>query len=184
MPETLEADYVVTGCGASGMAFTDVLVAHSKSSVIMIDSHHQPGGHWNDAYPFVRLPLPSHFYGAHSLDLGDRSVNRGGLNDGLLQMASGSEVVAYYDRLMQHRLLATGRMTTVSMSNQARSAAHPDLMAWLTTSRLDPAAALLAKDRTGDPDKQALVERARRAMREGLPNLQKLVAQLEPLSTS
>ena len=51
----LSADYLVVGSGAMGMAFTDVFLSESDATVIMIDRHHQPGGHWNDAYPHVRL---------------------------------------------------------------------------------------------------------------------------------
>lgn len=70
MDSLLEADYVVVGGGAVGMAFADTLVRHSKSTVIIVDRHHQPGGHWLHAYPFVKLHLPSHFYGAESFGTG------------------------------------------------------------------------------------------------------------------
>ena len=33
----LEADYVVVGAGAMGMAFTDALVAHADVSVVLVD---------------------------------------------------------------------------------------------------------------------------------------------------
>lgn len=116
MSDTSIADYIIVGCGAVGMAFADALVRHSDATVIMIDQRHRPGGHWSDAYPFVRLHLPSHFYGVDSLELGDRSFVPDGHNKGLLQMASGAEVVAYYDRLMQRVLLASGRVTYLPMS--------------------------------------------------------------------
>ena len=48
----LSADYLVIGGGAMGMAFSDVLIAETDATVIMVDKHHQPGGHWNDAYPY------------------------------------------------------------------------------------------------------------------------------------
>ena len=117
MPAPIEADYAVIGCGAAGMAFTDTLVRHSNATVVMIDRHPRPGGHWNDAYPFVQLHLPSHYYGVDSQPLGDRSLYRGGHNDGLLHMASGAEIVAYYDRVMEHVLLASDRVTYLPMSN-------------------------------------------------------------------
>jgi len=56
---TLETDYLVIGCGAAGMAFTDALVSDSDADVVMVDRRHAPGGHWNDAYPFVRLHPPT-----------------------------------------------------------------------------------------------------------------------------
>ena len=60
---SFKADYLVVGGGAMGMAFTDVLMSESDATVVLLDRHHQPGGHWNDAYPFVRLHQPSAFYG-------------------------------------------------------------------------------------------------------------------------
>jgi ribulose 1,5-bisphosphate synthetase/thiazole synthase len=67
----LEADHLVIGSGAMGMAFTEVLVTETDARVVLVDRHHQlPGGHWHDAYPFVRLPQPSAFYGVNSKKLG------------------------------------------------------------------------------------------------------------------
>jgi hypothetical protein len=117
MATPIEADYVVVGCGAAGMAFADTLVRHSSATVVVIDRHHRPGGHWNDAYPFVRLHLPSHYYGVASQPLGDKCLYQGGLNGGLLHMASGAEIVAYYDGVMERVLLASGRVTYLPMSN-------------------------------------------------------------------
>src|SRR5688500_5173557 len=54
----LTTDYLVVGAGVSGMGFTDALVARADAEVIIVDKRHQPGGHWNNAYPFVRLHQP------------------------------------------------------------------------------------------------------------------------------
>lgn len=70
-----EADYLVVGTGAVGMAFVDTLLDESDANVIMVDNHHAPGGHWNDAYPFVRLHQPSHFYGVASTRPGPTPVS-------------------------------------------------------------------------------------------------------------
>ena len=70
-PTTLEADYLVVGAGGMGMAFVDTLLAETDATVVMIDRMHQPGGHWNLAYPFVRLHGPSSFYGVNSKPLGN-----------------------------------------------------------------------------------------------------------------
>ncbi len=35
--QKLETDYLVVGCGASGMAFADALIADSDADVIMVD---------------------------------------------------------------------------------------------------------------------------------------------------
>lgn len=50
---TLETDYLVIGTGASALAFTDALINQADVDVIMVDRRDRPGGHWNDAYPFV-----------------------------------------------------------------------------------------------------------------------------------
>lgn len=62
----VETDYLVVGAGASGMALTDTLVAHSDAEVMLVDRRHRPGGHWLDAYAFVRLHQPSAYYGVES----------------------------------------------------------------------------------------------------------------------
>ena len=67
--ESLETDYLVIGSGGMGMAFTDELLTQdTKAHVVMIDRHAKPGGHWNDAYPFVTLHQPAAFYGVNSED--------------------------------------------------------------------------------------------------------------------
>jgi hypothetical protein len=62
----LETDYLVVGSGAMGMGFVDSLIDESDAEVVMVDRRHRPGGHWNDAYPFVRLHAPSATYGVGS----------------------------------------------------------------------------------------------------------------------
>lgn len=108
--KSLQADYLVYGTGAVGMAFVDTLLEESDASVIMVDNHHQPGGHWNDAYPFVRLHQPSHFYGVASTPLGSGVIDRAGSNAGYYELASGSEVQAYFEQVMRQRFLPSGRV--------------------------------------------------------------------------
>src|SRR5687767_2845683 len=71
MAESLiTADYLIVGAGAVGMAFADsVLAADTNASMVIVDRHDRPGGHWNDAYPFVRLHQPSSTYGVNSVEL-------------------------------------------------------------------------------------------------------------------
>lgn len=106
----LETDYLVVGCGAAGMAFTDSLIADSDADVIIVDRRHAPGGHWNEAYPFVRLHQPSAYYGVNSLLLGNDAIDRDGPNRGLYEQASAPEICAYFDRVMQKHLLPSGRV--------------------------------------------------------------------------
>lgn len=110
MTRTVEADYLVVGTGAVGMAFTDALIAASDARVAMVDRRHAPGGHWHDAYPFVRLHQPSAFYGVNSLPLGEGRIDANGANAGLSERATGAEICGYYARVMDHVLLASGRV--------------------------------------------------------------------------
>lgn len=107
---TLHADYMVVGTGAMGMAFTDVMLHETNANVLMIDKRHRPGGHWNDAYPYVRLHQPSAFYGVNSTKLGNDRIDTQGWNQGLYELASSGEVCAYFDQLMQQQFLPTGRV--------------------------------------------------------------------------
>ena len=75
------------------MAFTDALIADSDATVVLADRRHAPGGHWNDAYPFVRLHQPSAFYGVNSLPLGHDRIDESGLNAGFYEQASGPKSV-------------------------------------------------------------------------------------------
>ncbi|MEM6410776.1 MAG: NAD(P)/FAD-dependent oxidoreductase [Pseudomonadota bacterium] len=113
----LETDYLVIGSGAVGMAFVDTMLDESDSDFIIVDRHHMPGGHWNDAYPFVRLHQPSAFYGVSSIKLGDDRIDQAGSNKGFFELATGSEVVAYFDRVMRERLLPSGRVKYFQMSD-------------------------------------------------------------------
>jgi hypothetical protein len=111
---TLDADYVITGAGTTAMAFADTLLSESTATMIIADRRAKPGGHWLDAYPFVRLHGPAAVYGVNSQPLGQGAVDSVGLNQGLNELASGAEICAYFDRLMQQRLLPSGRVAYLS----------------------------------------------------------------------
>jgi hypothetical protein len=110
MPEAFETDYLVVGAGAAGMAFTDALLAHSDATVTIVDRRHAPGGHWIDAYPFVRLHQPSALYGVDSVPLGQDAIDSAGTNAGFYERAGPDELRAYYERVMHRHFLATGRV--------------------------------------------------------------------------
>jgi hypothetical protein len=98
--ETLETDYLIVGAGAMGMAFADEVLARDKNAdIIMVDRHARAGGHWNDAYAYVKLHQPAAFYGVNSEDLGP----------GGSALVTGTEVLAYYERVLE-KLKATGRL--------------------------------------------------------------------------
>lgn len=107
---SLETDYLLIGSGAMGIAFADTLIAESDATVVMVDRHHRPGGHWNDAYSFVRLHIPSAFYGVNSLPLGRGAIDEAGPNRGLYELATGAEICGYFDQVMQQKLLPSGRV--------------------------------------------------------------------------
>jgi hypothetical protein len=113
----LEADYLVIGAGASAMAFVDTLLDESQATVVMVDRRHRPGGHWNDAYPFVRLHQPSALYGVNSRELGSGAKDALGLNQGLYELASGVEVVDYFEQVLCQKFLPSGRVTFLPMSS-------------------------------------------------------------------
>ena len=115
--ELIETDYLIVGAGAVGMAFADVLLTESDAEIVIVDSHDRPGGHWNDAYPFVRLHQPSAFYGVASRELGSGRIDDVGLNRGLYELASGAEVSAYFDAVMQQQFLPGGRVRYFPMSD-------------------------------------------------------------------
>lgn len=124
----LEADYVIVGAGAVGMAMADTLVAETSASVILADRRALPGGHWNDAYPFVRLHSPSATYGVNSLPLGDGRIDRVGLNRGHHELAGGAEVCAYFDRVLRERLLPGGRVTWLPLHEVGEDGAAVSLV--------------------------------------------------------
>lgn len=109
MTGAIETDYLVVGAGAAGMAVADALLTHTDASITLVDRRHAPGGHWIDAYPFVRLHQPSAFYGVSSTPLGQDHIDETGPNAGFYELASADELRAYYSQLMQ-RFLASGRV--------------------------------------------------------------------------
>jgi hypothetical protein len=113
---SIEADYLVIGAGAMGMAFTDTLITESEARVVIVDRAHQPGGHWNAAYPFVRLHQPSAYYGVNSRALGNNRIDSVGWNKGLGELAPVGEICAYFDAVMQQQFLPTGRVEYFPMS--------------------------------------------------------------------
>lgn len=106
----MEVDYLLIGCGASAMAFLDTMLRETEATFAVVDKNQAPGGHWNYAYPFVRLHQPSSFYGVNSRHLGHDRIDSSGSNAGLFELASGNEVVAYYHDLMKTDFLPTGRV--------------------------------------------------------------------------
>jgi hypothetical protein len=116
----IEADYLVIGAGATAMAFVDTLLSeNTDATAVMVDRQHRPGGHWNNAYPFVRLHQPSEYYGVASRELSHGIKDTIGFNAGMYGLASGAQVLAYFDQVMQQRFLTSGRVRWFAMSEYA-----------------------------------------------------------------
>ena len=113
----VETDYLVVGAGASGMAFADTIVTNTDAEVVLVDRRHRPGGHWLDAYPFVRLHQPSAYYGVESRPLGHDRIDEDGPNAGFYERASAAEICDYYARVLDENLLPTGRVRFLGMSD-------------------------------------------------------------------
>ncbi len=111
----IETDYLVVGAGAAGMAFADSLLAESDADIVLVDRRHRPGGHWNDAYPFVRLHQPSAFYGVGSRVLGTDSIDERGPNAGWYERATAAQICDYFHRVLDEHLLPSGRVRFLGM---------------------------------------------------------------------
>ena len=111
-----DTDYLIVGAGAAGMAFADALTEASDADVVIVDRRHRPGGHWNDAYPFVRLHQPSAYYGVNSRVLGSDAIDTTGPNAGWYERATAAELCDYYLRVLEEHLLASGQVRFFGMS--------------------------------------------------------------------
>jgi hypothetical protein len=111
----LVTDYLVIGAGASGMAFVDALLDESDAEIVLVDRRHRAGGHWLDAYPFVRLHQPSANYGVPSRRLGDDRVDASGPNAGFYERATAPEICSYFNDVLEQHHVASGRVRFLPM---------------------------------------------------------------------
>ena len=91
------------------MAFTDALIDHADVRVAIVDRRHGVGGHWLEAYPFVRLHQSSTFYGVASTMLGGQIQERGP-EAGLHERADQAHICAYYSELLARRFVGSGQV--------------------------------------------------------------------------
>lgn len=97
---TIDIDYLIIGAGAMGMAFADeIFFKNPNAKLAIIEQREKPGGHWNNAYPFVTLHQPAAFYGVNSLELGKTNTD----------LSSRSEILEYYNTIM-NTFLKSGRV--------------------------------------------------------------------------
>ena len=125
-----EVDYLVIGAGARGMAFADHIIHNDPTATVaLVDKRAQPGGHWVDAYPFVRLHQPALFYGVGStrLEADERDLS------------SKQELLDYY-RAVQETLEQTGRCHfllehSYEGQGRCRSLTDPEQLVFLQARR-------------------------------------------------
>jgi NAD(P)-binding Rossmann-like domain len=130
-----DTDYLVVGAGASGLAFTDALVAETEADVTVINRRHAVGGHWLDAYPFVRLHPPSAYYGVNSLPLGEDRIDDAGENAGFYERATGEDVREHFAEAAE-RLTRTGRVRILTGHEHLGPGTDGELVRELATGTL------------------------------------------------
>ncbi|WP_108788800.1 NAD(P)-binding protein [Erythrobacter sp. Alg231-14] len=112
-----ETDYLIVGAGAVGLAFADTLLDEDPDChITFVDKHAKPGGHWNDAYSFVALHQPSATYGVNSMEMCPDRVDEHGHNAGMYPLAKHAEILAYYSKLMTERLIPSGRVSYLPLT--------------------------------------------------------------------
>jgi len=103
--EKITTDYLVIGAGAMGLAFADEILnmsagtGNDATEIVIVDKRAKPGGHWNDAYDFVRLHQPSYSYGVSSMPLGS----------GDKDLCSKYQLLAYFELALK-KMVDTGRL--------------------------------------------------------------------------
>ncbi|RKR07976.1 putative NAD(P)-binding protein [Maribacter vaceletii] len=96
----MKTDYLIIGAGAMGIAFADeIFTRNSNITITLIDRRAKPGGHWNNAYPFVGLHQPAAFYGVNSEELGTNTTH----------LSSKPEILDYYKEIIQ-KFESSGRV--------------------------------------------------------------------------
>lgn len=165
IPSALDTDYLVVGSGATGMAFADTLLAETDARITIVDRHGKPGGHWNDAYPFVTLHQPSAFYGvACAL---------------IAYVESHDEDEEHKNRLcgpvpFPHSLEEYPPSVLASLWNQFAWSQDQPLRRWIRECRLDGFGRLIAEADRVDEHKQAILTRYQEQAMAAVGNLQAL----------
>src|SRR5437879_7064458 len=95
------------------MAFVDSLLSHSDAEVVLVDRRHRPGGHWLDAYPFVRIHQTSANYGVNSRQLGSNRIDE----SGFYERGTAAEIADYFNRVLEEQLIPSGRVRFFGMSD-------------------------------------------------------------------
>jgi len=85
----METDYLIIGAGAMAMAFADELLRNDPTAeLVFVERRATVGGHWNDAYPFVKLHQPAFAYGINSIELSESKTDLSNL----------PQILAYFEK--------------------------------------------------------------------------------------
>lgn len=123
-----KTDYLVIGGGAMAIAFVDTMLKKTDATFLIVDRRPKVGGHWNDAYPFVRLHQPSSFYGVASRPLGRHKLDETGFNKGHFELATGVEVTHYYHALMEEVFIPSKRVQYLPLCDYTEDGGIVSLM--------------------------------------------------------
>ena len=109
--DILEADYLVVGAGATGMAFTDALIDHADVTW----SWSTVGTGWV-GIGWTRTRSSASIRRRRSTAWPRRCSAAGGIQQdgpeaGLHERATAPEICAYYARVLRERMLASGRVS-------------------------------------------------------------------------
>ncbi|MEM9966888.1 MAG: NAD(P)/FAD-dependent oxidoreductase [Pseudomonadota bacterium] len=107
----MRADYLISGAGATALSFLDVLLSETDATAVVVDRRDAPGGHWNDAYPFVRLHQSASFYGVNSRPLAAKRTPGQDYLHPHYELSTKSEILHYFHDLMSNSYQASGRVT-------------------------------------------------------------------------
>ncbi|KAL3822005.1 hypothetical protein ACHAXA_002991 [Cyclostephanos tholiformis] len=124
----LACDYLVVGAGAASIAFIDTLLTeHPTTNIVLVDRNPVPGGHWVNAYGYVRLHQPSLVYGVASRQLEGNWLRLllGKFTLPWNHRASKDEILEYYAAYIRDKV-ATGRVRYFPNSQYSFDAREED----------------------------------------------------------
>jgi hypothetical protein len=110
-------------------------VADADVEVTLVDRRPAAGGHWLQAYPFVRLHTPSAYYGVNSLALGEDRIDQAGENAGYYERAGGGEVRDYFAAVAT-RLTKAGRVRVLTGHEHLGAETNGEQLRDLSTGKL------------------------------------------------
>ncbi|HET8938855.1 MAG TPA: NAD(P)-binding protein [Polyangiales bacterium] len=171
----IETDYLVIGAGAMGLAFADELLTRTDAHITIVDKRSAAGGHWNDAYPFVRLHQPSVFYGVERIPQLPFSAALSGFLEATFESDAEKSSFAAPIRIADTVDEYISQLVPDTQNREACNR-HPIVRAWINNSRLEGFARLVHNIDPADPERVAVIKRLRESSRAAAKNLERLLA--------